>query len=134
MCSQVNIMNKSVGLFKRILINFYDVILLFAVLYFFTIPVILIPQGNAVIGSLLYNAYIILIVFLYYAWFWRKYNQTLGMKIWKVKIFSKYSSKISYLQSLKRIIFALIGGHFLLIFNSESLQDKLSKTYLERCD
>ena len=56
------------------------------------------------------------------------------MKIWKVKIYSKYSLKISYLQSLKRIIFALIGGHFLLIFNSESLQDKLSKTYLERCD
>ena len=127
-------MNKSVGLFKRILINFYDVILLFAVLYFFTIPVILLTQGNAVIGSLVYNAYIISVVFLYYAWFWRRYNQTLGMKIWKVKIYSKYSLKISYLQSLKRIIFALIGGHFLLIFNSESLQDKLSKTYLERCD
>jgi uncharacterized RDD family membrane protein YckC len=127
-------MNKSVGLFKRILISFYDVILLFAVLYFFTIPVILLTQGNAVIGSLIYKVYIISIVFLYYAWFWRKYNQTLGMKIWKVKIYSKYSLKISYLQSLKRIIFALIGGHFLLIFNSESLQDKLSKTYLERCD
>ena len=127
-------MNKSVGLLKRILINFYDIILLFAVLYFFTIPVVLMTQGNAVIGSLLYNAYIILIVFLYYAWFWRKYNQTLGMKIWKVKIYSKYSSQISYFQSLKRIIFALVGGHLLLIVNSESLQDKLSKTYLERCD
>ena len=127
-------MNKSVGLFKRILINFYDVILLFAVLYFFTIPVILLTQGNAVIGSFIYKAYLILIVFLYYAWFWKKYNQTLGMKIWKVKIYSKYSNEISYLQSLKRIIFSLIGGHLLLIFNSESLQDKLSKTYLERSD
>ena len=127
-------MNKSVGLLKRILINFYDIILLFAVLYFFTIPVILMTQGNAVIGSLIYKAYIILIIFLYYAWFWKKYNQTLGMKIWKVKIYSKYSTEISYSQSLKRIIFALAGGHLLLIFNSESLQDKLSKTYLERCD
>tara|TARA_Y100000389_G_scaffold120288_1_gene117543 strand:- start:2033 stop:2416 length:384 start_codon:yes stop_codon:yes gene_type:complete len=127
-------MNKNVGLFKRILINFYDVILLFAVLYFFTIPVILLTQGNAVIGSFIYKAYLILIVFLYYAWFWKKYNQTLGMKIWKVKIYSKYSNEISYLQSLKRIIFSLIGGHLLLIFNSESLQDKLSKTYLERSD
>ena len=127
-------MNKNVGLLKRLLINFYDIILLFAVLYFFTIPVILLTQGNAVIGSLVYNAYIISVVFLYYAWFWRRYNQTLGMKIWKVKIYSKCSSEISYLQSLKRIIFALVGGHLLLIFNSESLQDKLSKTYLERCD
>ena len=127
-------MNKSVGLLKRILICFYDIILLFAILYFFTIPVILMTQGNAVIGSFIYKAYLISIVFLYYAWFWKKYNQTLGMKIWKVKIYSKYSSEISYLQSLKRIIFALVGGHLLLIFNSESLQDKLSRTYLERCD
>ena len=127
-------MNKNVGLLKRLLINFYDIILLFAVLYFFTIPVILMTQGNAVIGSLIYKTYLISIVFLYYAWFWKKYNQTLGMKIWKVKIYSKYSTEISYSQSLKRIIFALAGGHLLLIFNSESLQDKLSKTYLERCD
>ena len=125
---------NNVGLFKRLLINFYDVILLFAVLYFFTIPIILFTQGNAVLNSHLYQLYLILIVFLYYAWFWKKYNQTLGMKIWKVKIYSRYSLDISYLQSFIRIIIALIGGHLLLIFYSESLQDKLSKTYLERID
>ena len=127
-------MNTNVGLFKRLLINFYDVILLFAVLYFFTIPIILFTQGNAVLNSYLYQLYLILIVFLYYAWFWKKYNQTLGMKIWKVKIYSRCSLDISYLQSFVRIIIALIGGHLLLIFYSESLQDKLSKTYLERID
>ena len=127
-------MNNNVGLFKRLLINFYDVILLFAVLYFFTIPIILFTQGNAVLNSYLYQLYLILIVFLYYAWFWKKYNQTLGMKIWKVKIYSRCSLDISYLQSFVRIIIALIGGHLMLIFYSESLQDKLSKTYLERVD
>ena len=127
-------MNNNVGLFKRLLINFYDVILLFAVLYFFTIPIILFTQGNAVLNSYLYQVYLILIVFLYYAWFWKKYNQTLGMKIWKVKIYSRSSSDISYHQSFIRIIVALMGGHLMLIFNSESLQDKLSKTYLERID
>jgi len=125
---------NNVGLFKRLLINFYYVILLFAVLYFFTIPIILFTQGNAVLNSYLYQLYLILIVFLYYAWFWKKYNQTLGMKIWKVKIYSRCSLDISYLQSFVRIIIALIGGHLLLIFYSESLQDKLSKTYLERID
>ena len=125
---------NNVGLFKRLLINFYDVILLFAVLYFFTIPIILFTQGNAVLDSYMYQLYLILIVFLYYAWFWKKYNQTLGMKIWKVKIYSRCSLDISYLQSLIRIIVALLGGHLALIFNSESLQDKLSKTYLKRND
>ena len=33
-------MSNKVGLFKRLLVNFYDLILLFAVLYFFTIPII----------------------------------------------------------------------------------------------
>ena len=127
-------MNNNVGLFKRLLINFYDVILLFAVLYFFTIPIILITQGNAVLDSFIYQLYLITIVFMYYAWFWKKYNQTLGMKIWKVKIYSKCSLDISYLQSLIRIVVALLGGHLALIFNSESLQDKLSKTYLKRND
>ena len=127
-------MNNNVGLFKRLLINFYDVILLFAVLYFFTIPIILITQGNAVLDSFIYQLYLITIVFMYYAWFWKKYNQTLGMKIWKVKIYSRCSLDISYLQSLIRIIVALLGGHLALIFNSESIQDKLSKTYLKRND
>lgn len=127
-------MNNNVGLFKRLLINFYDVILLFAVLYFFTIPIIFITQGNAVLNSPLYQLYLILIVFLYYAWFWKRYSQTLGMKIWKVKIYSRCSPEISYLQSFMRIIIALMGGHLMLIFDSESLQDKLSKTYLEKID
>ena len=127
-------MNKSVGLFKRILINFYDVILLFAVLYFFTIPIVFLTEGNAILDSVIYQVYLFIIIYLYYAWFWKKYNQTLGMKIWKVKIYSKYSFEITYIQSIKRIVFALLGGHLLLLFQSESLQDKLSNTYLEKSD
>jgi uncharacterized RDD family membrane protein YckC len=125
-------MNKHVGFLKRLLINFYDLILLFAVLYFFTIPIIFLTEGNAVLDSVIYQVYLFIIIYLYYAWFWKKYNQTLGMKIWKVKIYSKYSLEITYIQSLKRIIFALLGGHLLLLFKSESLQDIISSTYLEK--
>jgi uncharacterized RDD family membrane protein YckC len=127
-------MNKHVGLLKRILINFYDLILLFAVLYFFTIPVIFLTEGNAILNSVIYQVYLVAIIFLYYAWFWKKYNQTLGMKIWKVKIYSKSLIEITYIQSAQRIIFALLGGHFLLLFQTESLQDKISRTYLEKVD
>ena len=125
-------MNKHVGFLKRLLINFYDLILLFSVLYFFTIPIIFLTEGNAVLDSAIYQVYLFIIIYLYYAWFWKKYNQTLGMKIWKVKIYSKYSLEITYIQSLKRIIFALLGGHLLLLFKSESLQDIISSTYLEK--
>ena len=127
-------MSNKVGLFKRLLVNFYDLILLFAVLYFFTIPIILLSKGNAVIDNIFYQAYLIAIIYFYYAWFWKKYNQTLGMRIWKIKIYSRYSLEVSYMQSLKRIIISLLGGHVLLLVSSESLQDKISQTYLERVD
>tara|TARA_B100001741_G_C16447571_1_gene548773 strand:- start:405 stop:788 length:384 start_codon:yes stop_codon:yes gene_type:complete len=127
-------MNKNVGLLKRLLVNFYDIILLFAVLYFFTIPVILLSQGNAVTDNIFYQIYLIAIIYLYYAWFWKNYNQTLGMKIWKIKIYSRNSLEISYSQSLKRIIIALIGGHVLLLIKNEALQDIISNTYLEKVD
>lgn len=127
-------MNKQVGLMKRLLVNFYDLILLFAVLYFFTIPIIMLSQGNAVLGNIFYQGYLVLIIYFYYAWFWKKYNQTLGMKIWKIKIYSRYSLEVTYLQSLKRIVISLLGGHILLLVSDESLQDKISNTYLERVD
>ena len=127
-------MSNKVGLFKMLLVNFYDLILLFAVLYFFTIPIILLSEGNAVLDNIFYQTYLIAIIFLYYAWFWKRYNQTLGMRIWKIKIYSRYSLEISYMQSLKRIIVSLLGGHILLLVSNESLQDKISQTYLERVD
>tara|TARA_A100001388_G_scaffold239161_1_gene194260 strand:+ start:434 stop:817 length:384 start_codon:yes stop_codon:yes gene_type:complete len=127
-------MSNKVGLLKRLLVNFYDLILLFAVLYFFTIPVILLSKGNAVLDNIFYQAYLIAIIYFYYAWFWKKYNQTLGMRIWKIKIYSRYSLEVSYIQSLKRIIISLLGGHVLLLVSDESLQDKISQTYLERID
>ena len=127
-------MSNKVGLLKRLLVNFYDLILLFAVLYFFTIPVILLSKGNAVLDNIFYQAYLIAIIYFYYAWFWKKYNQTLGMKIWKIKIYSRYSLHVSYVQSIKRIIVSLLGGHILLLIKDESLQDIISKTYLEKVD
>jgi uncharacterized RDD family membrane protein YckC len=89
-------------------------------------------EGNAILDSVIYQVYLFIIIYLYYAWFWKKYNQTLGMKIWKVKIYSRYSLEVTYIQSIKRIIFALLGGHLLLLFKSESLQDIISNTYLEK--
>ena len=88
---------------------------------------ILLTDGNAVLNSIIYQIYLIVIIFFYYAWFWKKYNQTLGMKIWKIKIYSRYALHVSYGQSIKRIVVSLLGGHILLLFKDESLQDIVSK-------
>ena len=45
------------------------------------------------------------------------------------RIYREYVKK-----HIKRILIALLGGHILLLINDESLQDKLSDTYLEKID
>ena len=71
-------MSNRVGLMKRLLINFYDLILLFAVLYFFTIPIIMISQGNAVLDNIFYQIYLIMIIYLTMHGFGRNIIKLLG--------------------------------------------------------
>ena len=59
------------------------------------------------------------------------HGQTLGMKSWKTYLINiKNNDQISIKQCLLRIIFSLIGGHILLLFNKKSLQDIISKTII----
>jgi hypothetical protein len=53
------------------------------------------------------------------------------MKSWKAYLVNVHKNdKISIKQCLLRIIFALLGGHLLLLFGKKSLQDIISKTII----
>ncbi|MBS82966.1 MAG: hypothetical protein CMD65_02395 [Gammaproteobacteria bacterium] len=122
---------QNVGKLKKIIIIFYDFLLLFSVLYFATIPILFFTDGNAVIDNIFYKIYILLIIILYYSWFWVNHQQTLGMKAWKVFIISDINNtNITYKQALIRLLFSILGGHILWLVNNKSLQDILSKTQL----
>ena len=61
-----------------------------------------------------------------------KITEPLGMeKYGKLKFIVDILYR-SYVQSIKRIIVSLLGGHILLLIKDESLQDIISKTYLEK--
>ena len=125
-------MNKdytNIGFTKNIIICVYDLMLLFSVLFFMSLPVILISEGQAVINNILYQLYLLIIILFYYLWFWIKHNQTLGMKSWKTYIVNSENENIlSTKQCLLRLIIALLGGHILLVVHKHSLQDLISKT------
>ena len=124
---------KNIGFIKNIIICIYDLLLLFSALFFFTLPLLIFSNGEGIGGNIFYQLYIMLIIITYYLWFWIKHNQTLGMKSWKTYIISKDNKKgLSIKQCLLRILISLIGGHLLLIFHKESLQDIISKTKLVR--
>ena len=124
---------KNIGFIKNIIICIYDLLLLFSALFFFTLPLLIFSNGEGIGGNIFYQLYLLFIIITYYLWFWIKHNQTLGMKSWKTYIISKDNKKgLSVKQCLLRILISLIGGHLLLIFHKESLQDIISKTKLVR--
>ena len=121
-----------IGLIKRLIINIYDLLLLFSILFFATIPLHFFTSGNYIdFNNVVYKIYLFCIIALYYSWFWVNHNQTLGMKAWKTLVINENNHhKITYRQSLVRLIVALMGGHILLLFSKKSLQDILSGTKL----
>lgn len=122
---------EEIGFIKNILICLYDLMLLFSVLFFLTIPILLFSDGAAITNSIFYQIYLLIIIVAYYSWFWMNYGQTLGMKSWRTYLVNvQTNDKISISQCLLRIIFALVGGHLLLLFSKKSLQDIISKTII----
>jgi len=122
---------KNIGFTKNIIICIYDLLLLFSILFFFTLPLMVFSDGEGIGKNIFYQLYLLFIIITYYLWFWIKHNQTLGMKSWKSYIVNKDNEKkLSIKQCLLRMLIALIGGHLFLLFRKESLQDIISKTKL----
>ena len=122
---------KNIGFTKNIIVCIYDLLLLFSVLFFFTLPLMVFSDGEGIGKNIFYQLYLLSTIITYYLWFWIKHNQTLGMKSWKLYIVNRNNKKnLSIKQCLLRMFIALIGGHLLLLFNKKSLQDIVSKTKL----
>jgi uncharacterized RDD family membrane protein YckC len=122
---------KNIGFTKNIIICIYDLLLLFSILFFFTLPLMIFSDGEGIGKNIFYQLYLLFIIITYYLWFWIKHNQTLGMKSWKSYIVNENNEKkLSIKQCLLRMLIALIGGHLFLLFRKESLQDIISKTKL----
>ena len=126
----MDIRYQNIGFIKNMIICLYDLLLLFSILFFLSLPWITFYGGEAIKGNILYQLYLLLIILSYYLWFWVKHGQTLGMKSWKVYIVNEENKKITLKQGLIRILMSLLGGHLLLIFYRKSLQDIISKTYI----
>ena len=121
---------EKIGFIKNIIICVYDLMLLFSVLFFMSLPWVIFTSGEAVTGNIFYQLYLLIIILTYYLWFWIKHGQTLGMKSWKTYVLNTDNKKINIRQGILRIILALVGGHLVLIFTSKSLQDIISDSHI----
>ncbi|MDP5032022.1 MAG: RDD family protein [Paraglaciecola sp.] len=68
----------------------------------------------------------------FFLWFWRNGGQTIGMRAWRLKLFSTSEQPFGYGRALLRLLSALggIGTLFVLfdVKNKLSLQDRIAKT------
>lgn len=118
---------------------FYDSLLLGSVLFCATFILIsFIGDGAIESGNLLYDAFLLLLAYLYFCWHWVKGGQTLGMRSWHVYIVNETDTSINWKQASLRYVSSLLSliiiglGFLWAIIDKEkySLHDHLSKTRL----
>lgn len=99
-----------VSLPRRLAAIVYDALLLAALLVFASfivvIPFKIHPEHPLFI---LYQAYLLVLSFIFYAWCWTHGGQTLGMKTWKFKVACVDGSRMSWKKALLRFAAAIVS-------------------------
>ena len=126
-------MKDRIGFIKNIIICIYDLMLLFSILFFLSLPLVSFTSGEVISNNIFYQLYLLIIILAYYIWFWVNHNQTLGMKSWKIILLNKDGTRnITITKCILRILFAVLGEHLLLLIHKKSLHDLISGTYMAR--
>ncbi len=128
-----------VGLLRRFAAIFYDSLLLFSVLFFAT------GLFNALISAdssthPILQIYLLIVSFFYFAGFWRRGGQTLGMMAWQIQVQSLEGYTVTWWQMVQRFVMAIISwsifglGFFWALWDKEgrTWHDRASRTQLVR--
>ena len=101
------------GLLRRLMAIIYDLFLLMALLFIATAVAMIFNQGKAIEpGQAIYPfyiAYLLIISYGFYSWFWTHGGQTLGMKTWKIKLQQQDGQPFTWLLALIRFVTAMIS-------------------------
>lgn len=122
------------SLIKQFAAVLYDSLLIFGVLFFATAIALLLNGGEAIESNLWFSFYLLLTVFTFYAWFWNRSGQTLGMRVWKIRLIDDSGGNPDWGACYLRLISALLSllcfglGYWWRIFKPYTWHDRLSKT------
>ena len=128
------------GLLRRLAALVYDSLLLFALLFAATVPVLIATGGRAVgPNEPAYTAWLLAVSYLYLGWSWTRSGQTLGMRAWRMRVCTPEGELLGWRHALARFAAALVSigaagiGLLWVAFDRDrlSLHDRLSGTVLE---
>ena len=87
--------------------------------------------NNTPIYQGIYQLWLALWVCGFYALFWSKGGQTLGMRAWRLKVQHPNGQNLSFITACARVVWSLAGiGNLYILLNSDklALQDKLTRS------
>ncbi|WP_022951852.1 RDD family protein [Leucothrix mucor] len=95
-----------------------------------------VPAGS--IAAKVFFVYLVLLAYLFFAWFWIHGGQTLGMRAWKVKLIRQDGMTISWGQAFLRFCYSIVSwvplgaGYLwsLIDKDKQAWHDKASHSYL----
>jgi uncharacterized RDD family membrane protein YckC len=121
---------QHVSLLRRFGAILYDFFLLLTVLFISSF-LIVIPTGIKPEDQyfFLFQTYIFLIAYLFFAWFWTGDGQTLGMRTWKIKLVMENGAAVTWKSALLRFSIAIISWLVFGLGFLWSLWDKQHRTW-----
>jgi uncharacterized RDD family membrane protein YckC len=126
------------GFLRRLGAMFYDSLLLLALLMMLSYPYVWLTGGDkpGLTARTLYQIYLLAICFFFYAGFWIRGGQTLGLRTWRLKLVRRDGGPITWTLALKRFAAAWLSllcfglGFLWVIFDRDGLawHDRLTGT------
>ncbi|GGF72999.1 RDD family protein [Alteromonas lipolytica] len=88
--------------------------------------------GESVMYKTIIQVWVGLWIAGFFLWFWKRGGQTLGMRAWRLRIFSTNDEPVTWGRLVLRLIASMAGlGTLLVLFdvkNKQSLQDRVAQT------
>jgi len=101
---------ESASLFRRLAAFSYDLLLLAALIFCFTLIVLALRGGREIPpGSLWFDACLIAIAAGFFAGFWVHGGQTLGMRAWRIRVIGDDGVTIDWQRALTRFAAAVVA-------------------------
>ena len=122
------------NLLRQLAAMIYDSLLIIALLFLAVGIVVALNGGEAVEPNLAFKIYLVAVVFTFYAWFWRKSGQTLGMRAWRIRIIDASGANPGWGRCYLRLCCALLSwscfglGYLWRLFKPWTWHDRLSNT------
>jgi len=93
------------SLIRRLAAFLYDSLLLIALFMLLTAVAVRLNNGEA-IEHLAYKFALLPIAWFFFAWFWSKSGQTLGMQAWRIKMTNNEGGLVAFPKALARAMLA----------------------------